>query len=222
MFRADLQDVGIAFDDLNLPWIHHFGHDRHHKLFAGRLEDLEPIAAEPLEAVGAGSGFERAPTQNIGAGVSHPRRQLEKQGFALDRTGTGDHGEVAATDLDSLDLEDRTLFMKLTAGQLERLENRKNALDSPNRLQRLDLELGLVADDPNNRPRDTLAEVGSQSQSGDPFENMFHHLGSRMRLQHNDHSCSTPFGITEVGGPDFPSVERYSLAFRISCGKDYF
>ena len=37
MFGAPtVKDVGIAFDDLNLPRIHDFGHDRHHEVFPGR------------------------------------------------------------------------------------------------------------------------------------------------------------------------------------------
>ncbi len=42
---ADLEDVGVPLDGLDLARVHHFGHDRHVEPFAGRLEDLEPVLA---------------------------------------------------------------------------------------------------------------------------------------------------------------------------------
>ena len=45
-------------DQLDLPRVHHLGDDRHVELLAGRLEDLQAVLAEPLEAVRAGPGLE--------------------------------------------------------------------------------------------------------------------------------------------------------------------
>ena len=81
--------------------------------------------------------------------------------------------------------------MELAAGELERLEDRHDLLDAGDRLQRLDLELILVADHPDDRPRDPLAEVGRQAQGRDPLEHVLDDLGRRMRLQHDDHSGSS-------------------------------
>ena len=82
---ADLEDVGISFDHLDLARVHDFGDDRHAEAVSGRLEDLEPVAAEPLEAVGAGAGLERPAAQDVGPGLAHPRGDLEEERFALDR-----------------------------------------------------------------------------------------------------------------------------------------
>ena len=75
---ADLEDVGVALDDLDLARVHDFGHDRHAEAVAGGLEDLEPVAAEPLEAVRAGAGLERAAAQDVGARIAHPRRRSRR------------------------------------------------------------------------------------------------------------------------------------------------
>ena len=73
--------------------------------------------------------------------------------------------------------------VELAAGELERLEDRHDLLDPRDRLQRLDLELGLVADDPDDRPRDPLAQVGRETQGRDPLEDVLDDLGRRVRLQ---------------------------------------
>ena len=77
--------------------------------------------------------------------------------------------------------------MELAAGELERLEDRHDLLDARDRLQRLDLELVLVADHADDRPRDPLAEVGREPQGRDPLEDMLDDLGRGVRLQNDDH-----------------------------------
>ena len=150
---ADLEDIGISLDVRHLPRVHDLGDDRHAEAVAGSAEDLEPIAAEALEAVGAGARLERAAAQNVGTRLAHPPGDLEEQRLALDGTRPGDHRQVAAADLDSLDLKNRAVRMKLAAGELERPQDRNDLLDARNRLQRLGLKLRLVADHADDRPR---------------------------------------------------------------------
>ena len=94
---------------------------------------------------------------------------------------------MAAADLDPLDLEDRALGVELAAGELERLQDRHDLLDPGDRLQRLDLQLVLVADHADDRARDPLAQVRRESQCRDPLEDVLDDLGRRVRLQNNDH-----------------------------------
>ena len=84
-------------------------------------------------------------------------------------------------------VEDRALRMKLAAGELERLQDRHHLLDAGDRLQRLDLELRLVADHADDRARNPLAQMRRESQGRDPIDNMVDNLGCGMRLQDNDH-----------------------------------
>ena len=93
-----------------------------------------------------------APPRRMFAPASRTRAgDLEQQRLALDGTRPGDHRQVAAADLDSLDLEDRAVRVKLPAGELERPQDRHDLLDARDRLQRLGLKLGLVADHPDDR-----------------------------------------------------------------------
>ena len=75
---ADLEDVGIALDGLDLARVHDLGHDRHAEAVAGRAQDLEPVAAEPLEAVGAGAGLERARLAEYWRRPREPARRFRR------------------------------------------------------------------------------------------------------------------------------------------------
>ena len=67
---ADLEDVGVPLDQLDLPRVHDLGHDRHAELLAGRLEDLEPVLTQPLEAIRAGPRLERPAAKDVGPGLA--------------------------------------------------------------------------------------------------------------------------------------------------------
>ena len=95
--------------------------------------------------------------------------------------------QIAPADLDPLDVEDRAVRMKLAAGQLEGPQDRHDLLDARNRLQRLSLQLRLIADHADDRARNPLAEMGRETQGRDPIENMVDDLGRGVRLEYNDH-----------------------------------
>jgi len=105
---------------------------------------------------------------------------------------------VAAADLDPLDLEDRVRLVEFPARQLVRLEDRHDLLDAVDRLERLGLQLQLVADDTDDRPGNPLAEVGHQAQRLDPLNDVLDLLGGGMGLQDDDHP-RTSVGEEEEG-----------------------
>ncbi len=125
--------------------------------------------------------------------------------------------------------------MKLAAGELERLHDRHNLLDARYRLERLDLQLGLVADHADDGPRNSLAQMGGEPQRGDSLEHVFQNLGRRVRFQYNDHLDPREGTIGEprprtsrapvvrsmrnnCSGADEPT----SLAFWIAGAKKFF
>ena len=131
---------------------------------------------------------------------------------------------MAAADLDPLDLEDRTLGMELAAGELERLQDRHDLLDARDRLQRLDLELGLVADDADDGPRNPLAQMRRETQCRDPLEDVLHDLGRRVRLQNNDHRNprrATRRDRRHGASQDQPGGGRSLPAERLCQGRTY-
>ena len=67
---------------------------------------------------------------------------------------------------------DRVLGVELAAGELVGLEDRHDLLDAGDRLERLDLQLVLVADHADDGSRDPLAEVGRETHRFDPLEDV--------------------------------------------------
>ena len=67
---ADLEDVGVPLDELDLARVHDLGDDRHAEPLAGGPEDLEAVLAQPLEAVGAGPRLERPAAEDVGPGLA--------------------------------------------------------------------------------------------------------------------------------------------------------
>ena len=151
------------------------------------LEDLEPLLAQPLEAVRAGARLERPAAKDVGPGLLHPRGHSSRSGSLSIAHGPAIIPRWPPPILTPFTSMTESSLVELAAGQLERLEDRDHLLDPGDRLQRLDLELVLVADDPDDRPRDALAEVRRQAQGLDPLEDMLDHVGRRMRLQYDDH-----------------------------------
>ena len=151
---ADLDDVGVALDQLDLAGVHDLGDDRHAEPLAGGLEDLQAVLAQPLEAVGAGPGLERAAAEDVGPGLLDRLGDLDRGIASLSMA----HGPAIIIrwpppTLTPLMSNDRVLGVELAAGELERLEDRHDLLDPGDRLERLGLELVLVADDADDRPR---------------------------------------------------------------------
>ena len=68
--RADLEDVGVLVDQLDLTDVHHFGDQLQIVLIRSRTQHPQTFLAEPLEAVGRASRLEGAAAQDLGAGAS--------------------------------------------------------------------------------------------------------------------------------------------------------
>ena len=65
--RADLQDVGVAFDELDLADLHHFGDELQIVPIGRGAQHAQPCFPESLEAVGRAARLERAAAQDLGA-----------------------------------------------------------------------------------------------------------------------------------------------------------
>ena len=82
---ADLEDVGVLGDDVDLVRLHHLGDDRQARPLARLGEVAQRLDAEPLEGVRAGPRLERAAAQDRGAGGLDRVGRLEELVAALDR-----------------------------------------------------------------------------------------------------------------------------------------
>ena len=88
---ADLEDVGVLGDDVDLVRLHHLGDDRQTGPLAGLGEVAQALDAQALERVGRGPRLERATAQDRGAGGRDRVGGLEQLVAALDRARAGHH-----------------------------------------------------------------------------------------------------------------------------------
>src|SRR5690606_14626041 len=108
-------------------------------------------------------------------------------GLAFDGAGTGDHHEIAAANLDSLDVDDGFLAVRFAAGELEGLEHGDDPLDAWDRGEWLRAQLRLVADHADDRALGSFAHVRNELQLVDPLENVIELLLGRLGFNHDNH-----------------------------------
>src|SRR3990172_32752 len=127
---ANLEDVGVAGDEVDVAGVHHLGDDGQAGLGAGFGEDLEALFAVTTEGVGATAGLEGAAAQDMGAGGLHRPRRLHDVLLRVHRTGTRHHHQAAVADLQRPHLHDRVLLLHLAAGELEGLADADDGVDA--------------------------------------------------------------------------------------------
>ncbi|MNS70374.1 hypothetical protein D3C72_1037170 [compost metagenome] len=116
--RADLDDVGVALDELEALVVDRLGDDSQPEGLAGLGQDLEPFLAHALEGVGAGARLERAAPQHRRARGGHALGGGEELLAALDAAGAGHHGDGAAADLGAVGQGDDRVFALPLAADL--------------------------------------------------------------------------------------------------------
>ena len=96
---ADLEHVGVAFDQRHLARVHHLGDDRHVVLVADVAQNLQALLAQSLETVRAGARLEGAAAQDVRPGFLDLPGDLVENLRAFDGARPGDHRQRAAADL---------------------------------------------------------------------------------------------------------------------------
>ena len=94
--RADLQNVGVLGDQVDVAVAHDFGDDAESGGFAGLVEQLEAFDFEALEIVGRSARFEGSSAKEFRAGAGHDFCRFQNLALAFDRAGTGHDHEFAA------------------------------------------------------------------------------------------------------------------------------
>ena len=123
---ADLEDVGVLGDDVDLVGLHDLGDHRKPRPVARLGEIPKRLDAEALEGVRARPGLERAAAQDRGTGGGDRIGGLEQLVAALHRARAGHHRERPVADDRVEDADDRVLGVELPRGQLERLADRRD------------------------------------------------------------------------------------------------
>ena len=68
--RADLQDVGVFRDEIDVAIAHDFGDDAEAGGVSRLLQELQAVLFQALEIVGRGARLERAAAEELGAGLA--------------------------------------------------------------------------------------------------------------------------------------------------------
>ena len=113
----DLDKVHI-FKQGQVLGVHDLGDDGAAGGPAGQLEQVQPLAAHPLERVGGGARLERPAPQQAGPGGLHPLGAVGDLFLALDAAGAGDDGKVPPADLDPFHVHHRVVGVEFAVGLL--------------------------------------------------------------------------------------------------------
>jgi len=96
---------------------HHFDHQRQTRFLAGFDHVFETFFAKTLKGVGRCARFEDSAAQGIRACLFDNLRDFENLGAALDRAGSRDDRDFCAADCESVEFENRILFVELARGE---------------------------------------------------------------------------------------------------------
>ena len=154
--RADLEDVGVLGDDVDLVRLHHLGDHRQAGLLARLLEVAQRFDAQPLEGIRARARLERPTAQDRRALGRDGLRRLEELVAALDRTRPGHHRQRPVADHRVADADHGVLGVELPRRQLERPADRRHRLDPGQRRQATGQDLLLHPDLADDRDDDAL------------------------------------------------------------------
>ena len=109
--------------------VHDLGDDGGAGGTAGQLEQVETLAAHPLEGVGGSAGLERTAPQQGSAGCLDALGAIGDLLLALDAAGAGDDGKAAAADLHAFHVDDAVIRVELAVGLLVGLRHAAAGLD---------------------------------------------------------------------------------------------
>ena len=184
---ADLDHVGIAFDELDAARVHHLGHDRHAVLVTHVAENLEPLFAHALVGVGAGARLEGSAPQDVGAGGADGAGDRVQPFGVFDGAGAGDHRQVTPADFHASHVDDARLGMCLGAGQLIGGQHADDVYHARDDLKLLGLELRLVADHADDRTIRAAAQMRLQAERLHPLDHMVDLLIGGAGFENDDH-----------------------------------
>src|SRR5690606_26954208 len=176
---ADLEDIGVLGDELDLIRLHHLADDRHAGGGTGLSEQAQALLAEPLEAVGGRAGLERAAAEHHRTRCPNRLRGPQHLLAALDGTRPGDDDRLRPADADVPDLHDGPGRARLArrqpvgAGRIENIRDARQAAEG-----RAEVFRDLPAVDTDDR----RAARGDQVDLEAPRPQVFCNRSGRFRI----------------------------------------
>lgn len=169
---ADLEGVGVFFDEFDLPGVHDFGADGHFEFIAAGSHPFEGRLAESLEGVGAGAGLEGAAAEHDGAALSDFGGDSAEHELIFDGAGACDAGGEFAADFDLCgvlagDLDDGIVLMELAAGEFVGFHDGDDAFDAIEGGEVILVDVSFFADGADDGSELTAREVWPRSHALD-------------------------------------------------------
>src|SRR5579872_3548790 len=217
---ADLDDVGIFFDQIERLVIDRFGDDPHPELLAHFGHDTKGFLAESLERVRRGAGLVGAAAEELGSGFLHALGHGEGLFAAFNRARSGNDGEGWSADcrIGSGKANDSVFFLHIAADELVGLGDLDDFLHARHFFERALLDFALVAGDADGGARRAGHGVRAVSELFDFFANGADLLFSGLRLHDNKHDFSS--GGSWLGRSVRPYVKPSSLSGGPGAGNE--
>src|SRR5262249_61873918 len=118
-----------------------FGDHRQPDLAPRRFQQTQTFVLHPLERVGRGTRLESAPAQQVRSTPLNARGGRLNLLLAFDRAGSRDDGQTIAADLHPLHFNAGPFGSNLARGELERPQDRHDAVHIVERFQMTELML---------------------------------------------------------------------------------
>ena len=186
--RANLEDVGVPVDQLDLAEVHHFG-NQFQVLGARRVpEQAQPFLAEPLEAVRRAARLERAAAEDLRARSADRGRRGAHLVLVLGRARTGHDDDLVAAQPDVANHDDRSFGFERPAGELVRRRDPQDLVDAVQHLDEPGVRQSL-AHGAEDGPLDARRPVDVHPHFHQARDDLRDLLFGGSLLHDYDHSC---------------------------------
>ena len=173
--RADLDDVGILFDEVEGFVVDSFGDDAEAELLADVRKNFQASKAEPLERVRRSARLVGAAAEKADAGSLELLGDGEALFFGFDGAGPSDHRDVRTADKDVArgrgDLDDGVFLLHVAGDQFVGLGNRDALDDAGHGFECAEVDGTGIAGDTNGRAAGAGDRVGFEAEGFDAIAN---------------------------------------------------
>ena len=189
--RADLKDVGVLVDDLDLADVHHLGDQLEIVGVGGIAQQPQALFAETLEAVGRAARLEGAAAQHLGARALDGRGRRMHLVLGLRRARAGHDDDLVAADADFADGEDGVVGLEGAAGELVGLADAQHFVDAVEHLDEARVDLA-AADDAEHGARGAARAVHVHAELDEVGDDLFDLRVARALFHDDNHDLLLP------------------------------
>src|SRR5882724_9365965 len=185
---ADLNDVAMTFDQIDMRFFERFGDDLQVKRLAELVDDFPAFLAQALKSVRGTSGLPHSAAKEACTALLHGLRHGECLVAALNRAWARDNGEFVSSDGRITNSHDCLFGTQIKCDQLVRLGNPDDFSDACKVLKTPAIDRTGVAGDADRCPRRAWHWVRAQPNFLDHVYNCVHFLRRSAWFHYDQHS----------------------------------